>query len=180
MRFNGQEAKREKEADMSEPDTEISGEQELLKLVNTGVVLCRQGRWKKGLECLEYAMDSPQSGSLDLPPRTLAYLGYGKVRFLDQAAQGLELCRQAIQADFMGPEGYLYLAKAQVFLGNRGAALVTVEKGLKMVPSGQSKELEKLRETLGRRQRPVLPFLHRSHPINRFLGNLRHQLSRSM
>jgi tetratricopeptide (TPR) repeat protein len=163
---------------MSESDSDIRGEKEILKLVNTGVVLCRQGRWKKGLECLEYAMDSPESGSLELPPRTLAYLGYGRVRFLDRPQEGLELLRQAIDADFLGPDGYLYLAKAQVYLGNRGAAIATVEKGLRAVTPGQEKELEKLRQKLGRRQRPVLPFLSRSHPVNRFLGDLRHRLAR--
>lgn len=163
---------------MSDSQSDIRGEQEILKLVNTGVVLCRQGRWKKGLECLEYAMDSPESGQLELPPRTLAYLGYGKVRFLDRAQEGLDLLRQAIQADFMGPEGYLYLAKAQVYLGNRGAAIATVEKGIRSVPPGQGKELETMRKKLGRRQRPVLSFLPRSHPVNRFLGELRHRLGR--
>lgn len=162
---------------MEQDEQEISGAQEVVRLAKAGMSLCQDGKWKQGLQCLDHAVKSGESGSLRVPPRGMAYLGYGKVRFLKQRDEGLELCERALEADFFDAQNYFYLAKAQMFLGQRAAAVTTVRRGLKAVP--ESKELAKLQSSLGERRKPILGFLPRSHPANRFLGRMLHQLSRS-
>ena len=50
----------------------------------------------------------------------------------------------------------------------------TVRAGLKI--DRHNPQLLALIKELGVRSRPVLSFLDRSHPINRFLGRIRHAL----
>ena len=57
---------------------------------------------------------------------------------------------------------------------NRGAAVRAVREGLAVDP--KDAHLRKLYKELGVRRQQVLSFLPRAHPVNRFLGRLRHWL----
>ena len=79
-----------------------------------------------------------------------------------------------------GPDSELHLnqARAHLALGQRDRAVRSVIRGLAAAPLDPA--LTAAQTSMGWRRKPVLPFLHRNNPINRWLGKLRHKWSRHM
>jgi len=84
----------------------------------------------------------------------------------------IELCKRAIELQFYNGDHHANLARVYVAAGNRKKALETIEAGLKIHPEDEA--LIAVRNSLGVRARPPVPFLDRSHPINVTLGQARH------
>jgi len=70
---------------------------------------------------------------------------------------------------------YLNLAEVYQQCGRTQDAIAVLEKGL--VSAGRDFRIRRALQKIGTRREPVLSFLHRSHPVNRALGKLRHQLA---
>ena len=140
-----------------------------------GIELCRDGDWKEGMYWL--GMAAGIRGRSEMPSQFFSYLGYGIARYQGQKSQGLKLCRHALDLEFYQPENYLYLARTHLLLGDRRSAVDAVERGLE-IDAGND-ELLTLRDDLGTRRPPVLPFLSRRNPLNQLLGRMRHRLRRT-
>lgn len=84
----------------------------------------------------------------------------------------VDLCRRAIDLEFYNGDHYANLARIYVASGNRKKAIETVEEGLKVVHDHDY--LSEVRQSLGIRSRPAVPFLDRTNPINVSLGQARH------
>jgi len=138
-------------------------------MLEKGLEACRKGEWGIGLR---YLGDIAQTGSGSLPGLFYSYLGYGIARYQDRVEEGLKLCQHSIKVEFYQPENYVNLARTYLLSNDRSGVVRTVRSGLKIDP--QNPELLELYNDLGIRKLPVLSFLSRSNPINRFLGNLRH------
>lgn len=100
----------------------------------------------------------------------LSYYGLARVKRGD--ISGIELCRRALhnqqrKAQF-DADIYENLARAEMQLDNRKAAIKLLKQGLKQSPHHYG--LRSLRQQLGVRRRSALPFLPRSHPLNQSLG----------
>ena len=104
-------------------------------------------------------------------PRFRSYfglcLGLSERRF-DKA---LQLCRSAAKEEFFNPELYHNLAEVHLTFGFKAQAIRYLRRGL-MIDPGNSPMVDVLRH-MGLRQPPVLGFLPRRHPMNRFLGRCR-------
>ena len=85
----------------------------------------------------------------------------------------IDLCRRAIDLEFYNGDHYANLARVYIAAGQRRKALETIETGLK-VTHGEHDDLMMVRNSLGIRARPAVPFLDRSNPINVSLGQARH------
>lgn len=138
-----------------------------------GIELCRQGDWKEGLYWLSMAAGAKEKGG-ELPSLFYAYMGYGIARYQGKRQEGLKLTKHAVELEFYQPENYYFLARTHLLLKDRRAAISILERGLQVDSSHQ--ELLSLRQELGERRLPMLPFLHRGHLLNRMLGKLRHRL----
>ncbi|MCU0230168.1 MAG: hypothetical protein MUC67_02195 [Acidobacteria bacterium] len=90
----------------------------------------------------------------------------------NRTKEGLALCRNAASELFWEPRVHENLARLELACGHRKAAVSALERGLAVAPEDEG--LRELRSQLGRRRRPPLPFLDRSHPVNRALGKLFH------
>jgi hypothetical protein len=88
----------------------------------------------------------------------------------NRASEGLTLCRNAASELFWEPRVLENLARLELACGHRKQAVSTLERGLAIAPDDAG--LRELRSQLGRRRKPPLPFLGRSHPMNRVLGRL--------
>jgi Flp pilus assembly protein TadD len=88
--------------------------------------------------------------------------------------EGLRLCREAVQQAFYLPDLYVNLVKAHLASGERRLAVAVLKTGASFEP--ENEVLQKLMSDVGRRRRPVFPFLRRGHPINRIAGRIRHAL----
>ncbi len=150
-----------------------SSRQEVLDTVKRGVEACRRGEWQQGLAGLAQVSRNDTFRE-ELPGVFYSYFGYGMARFEGRKREGLELCRHAVKVEFYRGENYYNLARTYLLFDNRGAAVRAVREGLAVDP--KDKRLRKLLKELGLRSRPVLSFLPRSHPVNRFLGRVRHRL----
>lgn len=145
-----------------------------LRDVNRGILLCRQGDWSQGLDILEAIA---VVGAIEcLPSAFYSFLGFGLARLRDDYREGLELCGYAISIDPIEGDNYLNLARVLLLRGRRVEALGVMNRGLAMSPGHA--ELLQERMNLGVRRAPVIPFVGRSNPVNRFLGRWRH-VSRS-
>ena len=89
--------------------------------------------------------------------------------------EGLKLCEHAVRIQFYEPDNHLNSARVHLLARNRRAAVEAIGRGLKLDPHHAA--LRGLRQEIGIRKRPVLPFLSRNNPLNRLLGRMRHDFS---
>ena len=116
--------------------------------------------------------------ALGIAPKNPFYLSYtgllaamAERRFGD----GESLCQEALSMRHNHAQLYLNLAEVYHQSGRPSEAIETLEKG--MISAGRDFRIRRALEKLGLRKDPVLGFLHRSHPLNRTLGRLRHRLT---
>jgi len=106
-------------------------------------------------------------------PRHRSYfglcLGLAERRF-DKA---LELCRSAAKEEFFNPALYHNLARIHMAFGFKAEAIRHLRRGLMIDPSDEA--IAEDLQRLGVRRHPMLAFLRRRHPMNRWLGRLRNR-----
>lgn len=116
-------------------------------------------------------------------PFLLSYCGYLIAVVDRKPKEGTLMCDRAIgvlkrsttvDSVFFLPLFYLHLGRAYLRGERKKAALKAFGSGLKY--DHTDKDLLSEIESLGIRKRPVVPFLKRSHPLNKHLGRLRHKL----
>jgi len=96
-----------------------------------------------------------------------SYLGYCVARERGQVSRGADLCMISLEHDPNNPEHYLNLGKIRLLSGNRAEALRILREG---VARGENAEIMAVLNEFGKRKSPVIPFLPRSNPLNKFLG----------
>jgi hypothetical protein len=104
---------------------------------------------------------------------TTSWYGFLKARIDGDLRGGIKLVRDAAEIAFWEPRIFFHLADLYLRLGRRSEALEVVQRGLRVSPGDA--DLSRLRRMLGVRQSPAIPFLGRSHPVNRLVGKLRHR-----
>lgn len=104
-------------------------------------------------------------------PRYRSFYGLGLALVERRLDQALELCRGAAKEEFFNPELYHNLARVHLAFGFKAEGLRYLRRGL-MIDPGNGPMLQELAD-LGVRRRPVLGFLPRRHPMNRWLGRCR-------
>jgi tetratricopeptide (TPR) repeat protein len=102
--------------------------------------------------------------------RYASYFGYCIASVLGKKRDGLRICRKAATSEFFTPDILLNLARVQLLMGDRKEAWSTLMRGLRLDPEhpGLIAEVRQM----GIRRKPVIPFLDRSHPLNRLAGSL--------
>ena len=140
-----------------------------------GIAACRRGDWESGVDAL-YTVVMPAWLGDEVPSLAYSYLGYGLAATGASYKEGLRLCRLSVQRDAFEPENYLNLARTCQLRGRRKMTVRALNRGLRISPRHPG--LRSLRDQLGRRKRPVVPMLSRAHPLNRFLGKLRYELTK--
>lgn len=102
-------------------------------------------------------------------PGWYSFLGYCVARERGQYRKGMELCRASIEADPDNPLHYLNFAKIHLLSNNKIEAIGVMREGL---ARGPNEEIETMLKEVGARKPPVLSFLDRDNPINKYLGML--------
>jgi len=87
----------------------------------------------------------------------------------------IALCQEAVKKDPKNPEHFLRLGTVHLAAGRRKEAIRIFRLGLRL---GRHPTISRWLEVLGKRKAPVLPFLSRSNPLNKYLGKIRMNLSR--
>jgi tetratricopeptide (TPR) repeat protein len=107
-------------------------------------------------------------------PQALALYGYVLAFGFRKYEEGLDYLRRAIDQEMYHPDWYVWMAEIYLRLRDRKSAVEAIGTALRWDP--HHKGAIALRRKMGVRRRPVLPFLPRSHPLNVWLGKLRHRL----
>jgi len=136
-------------------------------------------------ECLKNLRDGHPTDALlharralGVAPKNPFYLSYtGLLAVLAEKRYGdaESLCQEALGMRHNHAQLYLNLAEVYHQAGRQQDAISTLEKGL--VSAGRDFRIRRALERIGNRREPVFTFLHRSHPLNRTLGKLRHRLA---
>lgn len=89
--------------------------------------------------------------------------------------EAVSLCQSAAKQEFFNPDLYFNLARLHLGFGFKAEGVRYLRRGLMIDPSHEAIQ-QALRE-LGDRCAPVLGFLPRRHPVNRWLGAVRHTIA---
>ncbi len=133
-------------------------------LVEKGVRLFNTGNNLAALSTFEraHALDSTD-------PVCQSYIALLIATERGQFQKGIKAIQDLVERNPAVPEVYLNLGRLYLKSGSKGQAIETVRKGLGIspIPDGM-----KFLDALGTRKRPVIPFMARGNPLNRFLGKL--------
>jgi tetratricopeptide (TPR) repeat protein len=129
----------------------------------------------QAVDCFLDAMQIEQRLRVRRPDmRYLSYYGLSLARANRATHAALEACELAARDAPSHPLLQLNLGRVHLLAGRLPLALQCFERGLRLAPDHRSLRLELGRAD--RRSREVLPFLDRSHRLNRWMGRLRESL----
>jgi hypothetical protein len=133
--------------------------------------LCRKElhfeRYREAYDALlEYCSRLMRAGKR-IPPNILASYGLA-VAHAENVKEGLKICLQALSSDRRNPDAYVCLARVYLLQGSRRNAIDVLTQGARLC--GKNRGLSDLRNELGIRQQPPIPFLPRESAINVRLG----------
>jgi Flp pilus assembly protein TadD len=145
------------------------GEQsEAIQVFRFGLAHLRDGQSFEALSAFRQAASmEPQN------PYFLSYYGLA----LGQASRNWDeaeaLCMAALRKRRQVPQLYLNLAELYRCRGRVGDAVEILHDGMRY--TGRDSRLVEALGVFGYRRPPVLSFLGRNHPLNRYLGRWRHR-----
>lgn len=122
-----------------------------------------RGDWLYALSCFEKA------SQLEERPIFNSYLAVCIAKERGQFNKALTLCKDAMAAEPDNAAHYLNLGRVHLFQGQKMEALKIFREGLPF--DGEMRIVREL-DRLGIRRSPVIPFLKRTNPINKYLGIL--------
>jgi len=136
---------------------------EMERLLEKGSEAISQGEIISALSYFEKALHIEET------PVASSYFAFCIARERGQLSQAISLCSEAIRQEPQNPVHYLNLGRIYVIAGMKLDAIKTLREGLRHEKNQQI--IDEL-NSLGTRRRPVLFFLKRSNPLNKYLGIL--------
>jgi len=138
-----------------------------------GVELLKNEYPEKALLKLRRAFESDKRN-----PYYISFLGLSIARAEQNWEQALDLCETAVQLKRKEIKFHLNLIEVYALAGWREKALHKVDNASKLF--GDDARLKRFRAKVVERRAPALPFLGRSHFLNRELGKLRHRIRKRL
>jgi tetratricopeptide (TPR) repeat protein len=137
--------------------------------MSAGITACREGKWRTGHQILVEVAQHEDSND-PYPGYFYGYLGVAMGRVEGRKREAVELCRYGVELDPEDPEGRLNLARAYLLTHRRKPAVQQLAIGLRLSPGNS--QLRALREEIGYRRKPFIPFLSRDFFLNQWVGRL--------
>jgi tetratricopeptide (TPR) repeat protein len=135
---------------------------------------------EKGLEALQNGdtlsalVFFEKAFRIDQRPVISSYFGFCIAKERGQFSKGVALCEGAIKEEPGNSHHYLNLGRIYLFYNKKEEAVATFREGLQQDMNQMIvEELNKI----GNRKPPLIPFLKRSNPINKYLGILLKKLN---
>lgn len=133
-----------------------------------GLALLRDNYAVKALPHMKKAADLERNN-----PYYMSYLGVVLARSEQKWGEAEKLCDSAVRLKRNQAQLYLNLAEVYATAGRRDDAIEALQAGLKY--ARRDIRLNIAMNKLTTRRSPVFSFLHRTHPINKNFGKLRHR-----
>lgn len=100
-------------------------------------------------------------------PEWHSFLGFCIAKERGHVSRGLELCQAAIERQPEHPDHCYFLARVLLVAGRKPEAMQTLRHGMNL---GGSPQIQRLLQELGMRKPPLISWLHRDNPCNKYLG----------
>lgn len=142
---------------------------EAFKKFREGIARLRDGEPALAVGLLRDAMDRDPEN-----PYYVSYYGLSLAQAEGKWERAARLCHTAVCRGRRQAQLYMNLAEVYLASGRRQAASDTLALALQYIP--HDSRLEEAFGRLALRRPPVLPFLARSHVVNRCLGLWRHRM----
>jgi len=137
------------------PDTEVEG------LFTKGLEALAEGKTLSALSYLEKAIN------IDNSPIISSHYAFCIAKARGQVSNAISLCKEAIKKEPKNSLHYLNLGRIYLVTNNKEDAIKTFREGLNYEANQQI--IDELNR-LGPRKPPIIAFLKRSNPINKYLG----------
>lgn len=145
-------------------------EEEYNKAMAKGVALLKQGHAVDAIFIFEDIIEKVGKNSA-----AYSLLGLAMAKAKVDFKKAEKLCLEAIKMNPSKAEYYNNLAELYMIARKRNKAVMVLERGVKVCKN--KKTLLNQWRVLGMRKSPLLPFLSRSNPVNKYLGLLRTRIS---
>ncbi len=153
-------------------DMLIKSQKKKSEYLNEAIILLRQSKEKEALQLLK-------DGLTVFPnePLLISYYGFLYSQVEKKHREGVRICRDAISKlndlpplnrESLYPIFYLNLGRAYLGANKKRDAFKAFNMGLKYDPTNT--DITREIGNIGKRKRPVIPFLKRSNPLNKYLG----------
>jgi tetratricopeptide (TPR) repeat protein len=157
---------------MSTPELGLFSDEKLLRMAREALQLRRYSR--AGELFREYFERQYKLGK---PPSASVLAAYGLVLgHMGQPKEGLDLCLKALSVNRRSADVYWGLAGLYALARSRKKTVDAIERGLSLSPGHP--ELMRLRDEIGFRHTPAIPFLSRDSAVNVRLGKAIHKRRR--
>jgi tetratricopeptide (TPR) repeat protein len=153
--------------------TDSTAESDAHQNVLEAVRLVREESFDEALDLFEGSLPELTSGNLTqkrVAAAAFSYYGLCVAVVRRQYAQAVEYCNISLKRNFLDPEHRYNLAMVFLERGERRKAVETLNAGLRL--QSNHKQINTILDRIGRRKRPVVPFLPRGNSLNIWLGKL--------
>jgi len=141
---------------------------------NKGMEALARGEAVKALAMFEAAIRLDRQFRAARPqPRYISFYGLCLGLESHRWKEAVDLCREAVASESYNPDLHWNLGRVLVAAGRRKEGWEVLRRGLEV--DDQHEGLRRAVAAMGSRRRPAVPFLDRSHPINKLLGKMAHQ-----
>jgi len=131
------------------------------ELFEKGVKAVDKGNWVAALACFEKVVQTDGNAAAS------SYLAVCIARERGQVNKAEMLCREALNKEPDNPVHYLNLGRIYLCQGKKTEAIQSFREGLSR---GAEKRIIDELDRLGTRKKPVISFMERDNPVNKFLG----------
>ncbi len=148
--------------------------QNLKEEVRHAIDLTRDGQLEEAIGIFVKCIPALTAGTIDekrFAAAAMSYYGLCVALVQRHYAEGVKYCQISIRANSLDPEHLYNLARIYFERDDRRHTVEAIEKGLRLSPG--HKRLNALLGEIGRRKKPVIPFLNRNNPLNVWLGKKR-------
>jgi tetratricopeptide (TPR) repeat protein len=149
----------ERDGKEANPMSNIKAEE----LYTMGMEALKSGNTGAALEFLEKAI------KLERNPLFCSSLALCLAKEKRDFKEAVSLCKEAIKKDPKNSIHFLNLGKIHILANQKKDALRILNMGLRYE---DNREIIAELQRFGRRRPPVIPFLERSNPLNKYLGKL--------
>lgn len=159
--------------------TESSGNAAIRERIRQAIEMTRQDRFEEALDIFEAQLPVLTEGDIQdrrIAASAFSYYGVCVAMVKRRYADAVNYCNVSLKANFMDADHRANLATVYLERNDREKAIETLNEGLRLQP--KNRQIQKIYREIGRRQRPVIPFLPRDNPINVWLGRWRYERAR--
>jgi tetratricopeptide (TPR) repeat protein len=143
------------------------------ELVSRGRSAMKSGRFRAAYDFFSEYCGRQMAEEAPIPGPILADYAVSMAHLGDHQ-EAAQVCLRAIAADRRNADAYAALARVYLLSGARRKAIEAMERGFTIAP--RSHTLNIVREEIGVRRSPVIPFLSRENKLNVLLGKLMERL----